>query len=177
MAGCQRLRAAESGSAQIKQKNKDVAGLQAQFCVSATCSAAGARRTMAGVLNAASVVGVSTMRVLVVVCVVAVLLPGTTAFHEVEQREGLLALFTATDGANWNRNAGWGSSDSECTWEGVVCNSDGWVSQVRRGIVGRHRFQTNSMTRHARLDLAALECQQFVRHNPEQVLARNAVLA
>ena len=57
-------------------------------------------------------------------------LHGVAGNHEVEQKEGLQALYQATNGASWNRNTGWGGASSECTWEGVVCDASGSVVQA-----------------------------------------------
>ena len=40
------------------------------------------------------------------------------------EREALIALYTSTSGESWYFNNGWlGPVGSECTWEGVSCNS------------------------------------------------------
>ncbi|PLS67396.1 MAG: hypothetical protein CV045_13840, partial [Cyanobacteria bacterium M5B4] len=41
----------------------------------------------------------------------------------------LLALYTATDGANWKDNSGWGQNNGVCNWYGVSC-ADGSVSAL-----------------------------------------------
>jgi Leucine-rich repeat (LRR) protein len=41
-----------------------------------------------------------------------------------QERDALVALCNATDGANWYNKAGWlGAAGSECTWYGVTCDS------------------------------------------------------
>lgn len=37
-----------------------------------------------------------------------------------EERAGLIALYEATDGANWKQNTGWlGEEGTECEWFGI----------------------------------------------------------
>jgi len=36
-------------------------------------------------------------------------------------RDALMELYSATDGANWKNNSGWGSTANYCTWYGVQC--------------------------------------------------------
>jgi hypothetical protein len=39
-----------------------------------------------------------------------------------EERQGLVALYEATDGIHWKNHVGWlGVAGTECTWEGVRC--------------------------------------------------------
>ncbi len=51
------------------------------------------------------------------------------------QREALVDLYNATDGANWADNTGWlGEPESECNWIGVTCDgSNTWVAEVDLG--------------------------------------------
>lgn len=70
----------------------------------------------------------------VVVCLLLALcglvqLLHVSAFHEIEQREGLIALFEATNGDGWTTNEGWNTQADECTWDGVVCKN-GWVREL-----------------------------------------------
>ena len=37
------------------------------------------------------------------------------------EREILMELFAATDGAHWTDNAGWGTDRPVCDWKGVFC--------------------------------------------------------
>jgi len=48
-----------------------------------------------------------------------------------EERAALIALYNATDGANWNDNSGWqlATLDTECTWTGITC-AGGHVSET-----------------------------------------------
>ncbi len=43
-------------------------------------------------------------------------------------RAALVALYNATDGANWNRNANWLTDETLDNWQGVSTNSDGRVN-------------------------------------------------
>jgi hypothetical protein len=38
-----------------------------------------------------------------------------------EESAALMALYSATDGENWNDNEGWGNIGYECTWDRVTC--------------------------------------------------------
>ena len=38
-----------------------------------------------------------------------------------QYRDALMDLYTATNGAAWTNNAGWGTSANYCTWFGVSC--------------------------------------------------------
>ena len=48
------------------------------------------------------------------------------------QRKSLIALYDATDGANWDDNEGWLVDPDECTWFGVTCTS-GIVTELDLG--------------------------------------------
>jgi hypothetical protein len=37
--------------------------------------------------------------------------------------DALVALYVATDGPNWDRNAGWNTPTDPCGWEGVMCDA------------------------------------------------------
>merc|ERR1711977_294752 len=41
-----------------------------------------------------------------------------------DQRSALMTFYSATNGAAWTNNAGWGKAADMCTWYGVVCNHD-----------------------------------------------------
>jgi hypothetical protein len=43
--------------------------------------------------------------------------------------EALIALYTATNGANWTNNSGWNSTSTPCSWYGVTC-SGGHVTRI-----------------------------------------------
>ena len=45
-------------------------------------------------------------------------------------REALVALYNATDGENWNRNANWLSDAPLWEWDGVTISDSGRVSQL-----------------------------------------------
>ncbi len=49
------------------------------------------------------------------------------------ERDALIALYNATDGAHWTNSTGWlGAVDTECTWNGVTC-SGGRVNGLYMG--------------------------------------------
>ena len=53
---------------------------------------------------------------------VPTLLHGAIAMTE---RDALIALYNATDGANWTDNTNWlGGEGTECTWFGITCHDD-----------------------------------------------------
>ena len=45
-------------------------------------------------------------------------------------KAALVALYTATDGANWTTNTNWNSDESLSSWYGVTTNSDGRVTRL-----------------------------------------------
>ena len=45
-------------------------------------------------------------------------------------REALVALYNATDGANWTDNTNWLSQEPLSTWHGITTNSDGNVTNI-----------------------------------------------
>lgn len=48
------------------------------------------------------------------------------------QAGALMALYKATKGKSWTRNNGWGGSpQSISSWEGITCNEQGYVSQIK----------------------------------------------
>ncbi len=62
-----------------------------------------------------------------------------SAFSSDAEREALLALFSATDGAQWVNATGWGQVSDHCGWFGVTCDDCGRVSRLRlveNGLVG-----------------------------------------
>ena len=56
------------------------------------------------------------------VAFVLVVLAAVAAGARADQyRDALMDLYTATNGAAWTNNAGWGTSANYCTWFGVSC--------------------------------------------------------
>ncbi|MEE9371759.1 MAG: T9SS type A sorting domain-containing protein [Saprospiraceae bacterium] len=49
---------------------------------------------------------------------------------ETPDYEPLIALYEATDGANWTNNSGWADTCDICQWYGVVCNDEGRVKNL-----------------------------------------------
>ena len=45
-------------------------------------------------------------------------------------KAALVALYNATDGANWTTNTNWNSTESLSSWHGVTTNSDGRVTRL-----------------------------------------------
>ena len=39
-------------------------------------------------------------------------------------RDGLMALYAATGGAQWTARDGWGGAGDVCEWAGVCCRSN-----------------------------------------------------
>lgn len=60
-------------------------------------------------------------RLAVVFAIVALLGCSAPAVRADSFRDALMSLYTATNGASWTNNAGWGSSANYCTWYGVQC--------------------------------------------------------
>ncbi|EDN71345.1 receptor protein kinase [Beggiatoa sp. PS] len=46
------------------------------------------------------------------------------------QCETLFALYDNTNGDNWSRKTGWKQTNTPCGWEGIICNSDGYVTNI-----------------------------------------------
>ena len=55
---------------------------------------------------------------------------GTTAGNAATDRAALVALYNATDGANWRRKANWQSEAPIGEWYGVTTDSDGRVTHL-----------------------------------------------
>ena len=55
---------------------------------------------------------------------------GTTAGNTASDRAALVALYNATDGANWLNNGNWLSNAPIGEWDGVTTDSDGRVTQL-----------------------------------------------
>lgn len=66
-----------------------------------------------------------------------------------EEREALIAIFTATAGTNWNKHDGWlGPPGTECTWYGIECRPlDGGPVPVTLYITGLELSANNLVGR------------------------------
>ena len=53
-----------------------------------------------------------------------------TAATPTSERDALVALYDATDGANWTRNTNWNTTAAVSTWYGVTTDSDGSVTDL-----------------------------------------------
>ena len=53
---------------------------------------------------------------------------GSLSLARCSEREALVALYNATDGANWSDNSNWLSVDAVSTWHGVTIDADGFVT-------------------------------------------------
>ena len=53
---------------------------------------------------------------------------GSLALPACAEKEALVALYNATDGANWSDNSNWLSVDAVSTWHGVTTDADGLVT-------------------------------------------------
>ena len=52
------------------------------------------------------------------------------AKHQIRQRFSLASIYYATNNeglSSWHRKSGWVTEKDECKWDGVKCNSDGYV--------------------------------------------------
>ncbi len=55
---------------------------------------------------------------------------GTTATTPPAERAALIALYNATDGANWIRNTNWNTTEPVSTWHGVTTNTNGLITHL-----------------------------------------------
>ncbi len=56
--------------------------------------------------------------------------PTASQMTSAEQRTALVALYTATEGANWSVSDNWDSSEPLSTWYGVTTNEEGNVTEL-----------------------------------------------
>ncbi len=54
----------------------------------------------------------------------------TYTFTTLTDRLALEALYRATSGEDWDRDTGWLRDSEHCSWYGVLCDSDGFVSAL-----------------------------------------------
>ena len=69
--------------------------------------------------------------VIILLVVLLCLAPGVQALDGVDtDKAALVALYNATDGANWTPNTNWTSTETLSAWHGVTTNSDGRVTRL-----------------------------------------------
>ena len=68
--------------------------------------------------------------VLLVTISTGVSVPMSTAHANSGDRDALVALYNATDGANWTNNDNWLSGEPLGSWHGVRVDSDGRVNRL-----------------------------------------------
>ena len=72
-----------------------------------------------------------TMFLVVLLPVLLCLAPGARAQDDIAtDKAALVALYNATEGANWTTNTNWSSEESLSSWHGVTTNSDGRVTAL-----------------------------------------------
>ena len=70
----------------------------------------------------------------------------------------MVALYTATDGANWTTNTNWTSTEALSLWHGVTTNSDGRVTALAlndNGLAGTLPAALGDLSELEQLDLQA----------------------
>lgn len=90
--------------------------------------------------------------------------PNSSSFHQTippTEREALVALFAATDGAHWKDHTAWmGPSGTECHWSGVRCHpgADGvWgVSNLEVSENNLKGYIPNELTQLSHLEVLSL---------------------
>ena len=80
---------------------------------------------------------------------------GTAAGDAATDRAALVALYNATDGANWLNNGNWLSNAPMGEWHGVTTDSDGRVTQLI--------LDNNQLTGEISAELGSLPNLQFLR--------------
>ena len=76
-------------------------------------------------------------------------MPATTAGDAATDRAALVALYNATDGANWHNNGNWLSNAPMGVWHGVTTDSDGRVTHLdlqRNQLTGEIPAELGSLT-------------------------------
>ena len=84
-------------------------------------------------------------------------MPAASAGDAATDRAALVALYNATDGANWRIKRNWLSNAPMGEWDGVTTNSDGWVTHLdlqRNQLTGEIPAELGSLTNLERLWLA-----------------------
>ena len=71
------------------------------------------------------------VRVLLAVLLLSVAAPDSAEANTVAtDKAALVALYNATDGANWTTSTNWTSAEPLSSWSGVTTNSDGLVTRL-----------------------------------------------
>ena len=71
------------------------------------------------------------VRVLLAVLLLSVAAPDSAEANTVAtDKAALVALYTATDGANWTTNTNWTTNEPLSAWSGVTTNGDGLVTRL-----------------------------------------------
>ena len=84
-------------------------------------------------------------------------MPAASAGDAATDRAALVALYNATDGANWRIKRNWLSNAPMGEWDGVTTNSDSWVTHLdlqRNQLTGEIPAELGSLTNLERLWLA-----------------------
>ena len=99
--------------------------------------------------------------------VVSVLVSGTPATPDnAEERATLVALYQATDGANWAQTDNWLSNDSIAAWYGVKTDDDGRVTELT--LAGNNLSGTlPDLSALNRLTILALDFNQLTGSIPD----------
>ncbi len=84
--------------------------------------------------------GVAVIGTIVLTVLLATAVPAQAAIPAAE-RQGLIDLYNATNGAAWTNNTGWlGAAGTECSWYGVTCDGGEttvtWVTLYNNNLVG-----------------------------------------
>ena len=73
------------------------------------------------------------------------------------QCNALVALYVATQGANWSTKSGWLATSTPCSWYGVTCSDPGGISSIllaANNLVGRLPEQIADVSTLVTLDLS-----------------------
>jgi Leucine-rich repeat (LRR) protein len=73
------------------------------------------------------------------------------------EREFLIEFFNATNGYEWKKNDSWLTSESICTWYGIVCNAENRISLLslqRNNLYGTIPATINKLSQLQYLDLS-----------------------
>ena len=102
--------------------------------------------------------------VIILLVVLLCLAPGVQAQDGVAtDKAALVALYNATDGANWTPNTNWTSTETLSAWHGVTTNSDGRVTRLELNDNGLDGTLPAALG-----DLSALEYLDLQKQRPER---------